>query len=398
MIKLRALAMTGAMSVAMLLSAAGANADPGFDPSFGASGVVEVRPAIPPPATSATIHELRASPDGGAYATFTLSGCEPGPCPEAQKLFRLGPDGTPDHAFNGPNGGVAVSVAAMMVDSENRPVVALSSGAKIRLVRFRRNGKPDPSFGAGGRVTLDCHCQEGIPAYLLRLRLRAGGGGKIVLTGFTKEQWKRPSRLWITRLLPDGTVDRGFGDRGATTMVVHKRDLVSLAVSPRGPIYLASADCCGGVVRLQKVSAKGVVDAGFDTRAARMLAGIHPTPSAATLMPRDDGRLPPRRPGANREAAAQRRGGHGFRAPRPAAGPERRICRSRRWGSHLRGRLAGWRSARAIACRREGRPRLRRFPRVPDSRHPWAGLRRSGERQRRDGGRHRACDVSLRLL
>ncbi|MDX6623811.1 MAG: hypothetical protein QOE75_1743, partial [Solirubrobacterales bacterium] len=250
-----------------------------------------VRPAIPPPATSATIHELRASPDGGAYATFTLSGCEPGPCPEAQKLFRLGPDGTPDHAFNGPNGGVAVSVAAMMVDSENRPVVALSSGAKIRLVRFRRNGKPDPSFGAGGRVTLDCHCQEGIPAYLLRLRLRAGGGGKIVLTGFTKEQWKRPSRLWITRLLPDGTVDRGFGDRGATTMVVHKRDLVSLAVSPRGPIYLASADCCGGVVRLQKVSAKGVVDAGFDTRAARMLAGIHPTPSAATLMPRDDGRL-----------------------------------------------------------------------------------------------------------
>ncbi|MDX6624414.1 MAG: hypothetical protein QOE75_2346, partial [Solirubrobacterales bacterium] len=75
MIKLRALAMTGAMSVAMLLSAAGANADPGFDPSFGAGGVVEVQPPIPARAKSTVVSELRVSPDGGAYAVYSGAAC-----------------------------------------------------------------------------------------------------------------------------------------------------------------------------------------------------------------------------------------------------------------------------------------------------------------------------------
>ena len=289
---LRALATVVAMTVTVLGATSAASAAPGFDPSFGVGGVVEFQPALPPQAPDLSVLELRASPDGGAYAIYAGAACEPGPCPT--RLFRFRPNGTPDRAFNGPGEGVAVAdygagAEVLWVDSEGRPVVGKAVGAKVRLTRFGLDGRPDPGFGAAGSVFLNCRCRYGFAGF--HLRLRAAEAGKLLVSGYTKSQRKRPSRLWITRLFPDGSVDRGFGLRGATTVTVHKRDLVSLAVSPLGSIYLASAGCCLGVVRLQKVSARGFLDARFDARAARLLGKIRPVPPRATLMPRDDGRL-----------------------------------------------------------------------------------------------------------
>lgn len=79
------------------------------------------------------------------------------------------------------------------------------------LVRFRRGGALDKSFGRRGRVRIDFRSQF-VPSTVLARR-----DGRIVLAGRVGGPAYfafGPSQLGIVRLLPDGSRDRSFGTNG----------------------------------------------------------------------------------------------------------------------------------------------------------------------------------------
>jgi uncharacterized delta-60 repeat protein len=75
---------------------------------------------------------------------------------EPDALVRTLPDGAPDPHF-GRHGTVVLrkpkGASAFAVDAGGRPILASAAKGRTELWRFRANGKPDHSFGPGGRLT-----------------------------------------------------------------------------------------------------------------------------------------------------------------------------------------------------------------------------------------------------
>jgi uncharacterized delta-60 repeat protein len=86
--------------------------------------------------------------------------------------------------------------------------------SQVLLARFTRRGRPDPTFGHGGRERL------GVRWNFAPSAVQVLPDGRILVlgaAGFAPSLYPFPDQLGLVRLLPDGSRDRTFGTNGFVT-------------------------------------------------------------------------------------------------------------------------------------------------------------------------------------
>lgn len=145
------------------------------------------------------------------------------------ELERMLPDGERDPSFAQASGGTAsvpdVELFALALDPEGR-IVAVGhdegSGA-FAVVRFLADGRLDPGFGSGG-VVRTAISTAGPANRDIGRSVSVGADGRIVVggsagveeecTATTLHCWGPYLNAAVLRYLPDGTLDRSFGQDG----------------------------------------------------------------------------------------------------------------------------------------------------------------------------------------
>lgn len=174
--------------------------------SFGADGAILLPKSI-------WIRSLGFAKDGGAIVLGArdVSGpAEPG------VLLSFRPDGKRDRTF-GENGrlelrlpgGEEVKAKALLASSRGRILVAGRSGRRFAVASLLPNGKPAPDFGARGWKLL----RAGGTVQSIALRRV---GSHIYLAGAVDDE--EHERVVLVRFRKDGRLDRSFGDRGRRTV------------------------------------------------------------------------------------------------------------------------------------------------------------------------------------
>lgn len=101
---------------------------------------------------------------------------------------------------------------AVALQADGKTVVAgttaISTGTVVALVRYQRDGAIDPSFGIGGKVTLQVGAR-GDSARAIAIQ----PDGKIVVAGWT-DSTGTDSNFLVLRFRADGTLDPSFADGG----------------------------------------------------------------------------------------------------------------------------------------------------------------------------------------
>lgn len=147
----------------------------------------------------------------------------------APVVMRVLPDGRPDRSFGQrgliaprPNGARADALHAVSIQPGGRIVAVGVRNERDReaaqprrpaglVVAYRRDGRIDRSFGAGGRVFF--HGPKARYAYTGLLDLAILPNRKVMVVGY------RNDRLLIARLSADGELDRSFGEGDGTVSI-----------------------------------------------------------------------------------------------------------------------------------------------------------------------------------
>lgn len=284
------LVLVGALAV----GASAANRRPGLDLSYGQGGVVKLKAPLPGNNSSRLwVHGFAAAPDGAAYVFGEEVDCGQKSCKQ-QVLTRYGRGGAIDRGFGG-DGTVTLppkSLPTVSADAAGRALIGTAHGQTVTVRRLETDGKPDPSFGRAGVATFHCRCSYPGLRLFIAPRNRILVDATVALTRHGKEG--AASRVVLTRLLPDGKVDRGYGQNGSVGLVVpHPYPIRAAAITPRGGILLGGSGCCGPrQVYLERVSPRGEDDQRFDrtvAQSARRLNSYGEFPSLAAIVPRTDG-------------------------------------------------------------------------------------------------------------
>ncbi len=135
---------------------------------------------------------------------------------------------------SGAGGGGAASDVAVQADGK---IVVAGSGNGFTVLRYRRNGTLDPAFGTGGRTN--------VALYGWADSVAVQADGRIVLAGVssvTLGAWTRD--FTVARLDRDGSPDASFGDGGKVTTDfggdgTFDDELNGLAIAPDGGIVAA---------------------------------------------------------------------------------------------------------------------------------------------------------------
>lgn len=165
--------------------------------------------------------------------------------------------------------------------ADGRVVVFGVGGGDYVFARYLAGGQLDPSFGAAGEVRLPRTGQGG-PAEVLRLTV--GGDGKVLALGGQA----------LLRLRPEGQPDPAFGQGGRVTAGLPATPQ-ALAALPDGRVLVAggrelSADSAApaSAVVLTRLLPNGEVDPGFGAGGS-VVTAVGDSASAFSLWPLADG-------------------------------------------------------------------------------------------------------------
>ncbi len=266
----RLLLATALVIAGLLALAATAFAAPGIDPSYGQNGVAYLSPVAPPGYQEPKVEDFASARDGSVYllvvAGTSDSSCKLG-C-VGYFLERVGPTGASDPTFAG-GAPVALPPVAggyqIVADARGRVIASGGGGGSLDLYRYDLAGNLDSSFGTAGTATVTCHCEP------RTVHVMPAGRERILVEGATGESLRKlgEGRVSLTRLLPDGTPDPGFGRGGSIRYPLHKAlQPNQVAVARRGAILLESQSCCAAdAASVVRVSAEGKIDTRFDRTA-----------------------------------------------------------------------------------------------------------------------------------
>ncbi len=219
-------------------------------------------------------------------------------------LLRLTDDGALDPSFG--DGGVTRTAVgkraqAMVLQRDGRIVVAgcscpqylsgpggVETESALVVARYLREGTPeqagtiDRGFGSSGLSSV--HVGE---RYSEAFDAAVDGEGRVVLAGLSSRSFG------LTRLLPDGTVDIGFGDGGTViTPIGSAAEAHAVVVQPDGRIVVAgrTASVDASSFALVRYLPDGALDPGFGEGGIVTTAYAgYPDAKALVLLP--DGRL-----------------------------------------------------------------------------------------------------------
>ncbi|MGH2704871.1 MAG: hypothetical protein ACRDJ4_07205, partial [Actinomycetota bacterium] len=225
--------------------------DGSLDPTFGTGGIVKTSIG---PFSAARSVALQA--DGKIMA---VGRTDPGDITAGDwALARYNPDGSLDSTFAG--GGTVVtdfhgkndSGGGVVIQPDQKIVVAGRSGDDGALARYLPDGSLDPSFGGGGKVVVGAFntAEAGIALQ---------PDGKIVASGNDVIQGAIGlDDAVIGRFHPDGSLDKSFGRKGIVTtdLDADQDESSDVAVQSDGKIVMVG---------------RSVVDGAFAFSAARYL-------------------------------------------------------------------------------------------------------------------------------
>lgn len=187
-------------------------------------------------------------------------------------VARATSDGSLDTSFAAPNGvlqwplGQPSSAQALVVDSQNRLVVAGHAGAEgqrdVVVGRALQDGQPDPTFGTDGQQIIEAPgTDEGAVAVTVL------PDGRIVVAGDSNANGNIDFQ--VRRLLADGSPDPSFGVEGVATLPItggddHAADMVVL---PDGRILVVGNTSSGAMTGpvLARYTRDGQLDPHFGT-------------------------------------------------------------------------------------------------------------------------------------
>lgn len=178
----------------------------------------------------------------------------------------------------------------------------------ILLVRYLPDGRGDPAFGVGGKVTIPAGHSSSANALVLQT------DGKLVVagsaTGETSSPDAPPKRdLLLARISPDGHLDATFGSGGLLTTTVESNSAAFAVIQqPDGKLVVAGtsdpapANHHTPTAFLVRYHADGRVDASFGTQGTVTVGpgGLGPvdTNVAGALIRQPDGKLVVAPPGS----------------------------------------------------------------------------------------------------
>ncbi|MFO1330163.1 MAG: hypothetical protein U1F56_22635 [Rubrivivax sp.] len=141
---------------------------------------------------------------------------------------------------------------------------AISTGTVVALTRHLRDGGLDPSFGNGGKVITQVGAR-GDSARAVAIQ----PDGRIVVAGWT-DQTGTDANVLVLRYRGDGTLDPGFGDAGRTVLPLgngtDRAHAVAIQDDGRivvGGTTLSGTSTSGQDFALMRLMPDGTLDAGF---------------------------------------------------------------------------------------------------------------------------------------
>jgi uncharacterized delta-60 repeat protein len=216
------------VALALPPPALAASAPIALDPSFGSGGVVSAGDSIPNFQEAAA---LAIAPN----EDILVAG-EGNYSPGGVTVVRYQPDGALDRGFGGGTGYVQVPGAsganALAVD-EAGGAVLLSQ--RTTITRITAGGELDASFGVGGSVQPSQLGPSFTSLHFWSAAALPDGG--ILAAGI---RFGSP-RMVVVRLLPDGSLDRSFGEGGLVTLGfgrTRNSGALQMAVQSNGDIVL----------------------------------------------------------------------------------------------------------------------------------------------------------------
>ncbi|MEI6949886.1 MopE-related protein [Paraflavisolibacter sp. H34] len=197
-------------------------------------------------------------------------------------LARYLPDGTLDSSF-GAGGKVTTGASghdffgSLALQSDGKLLLAGSSpdsatGYDLVLLRYLPNGRPDPGFGARGRVTADF---SGTKDFARSLGVQ--NDGKIVVAGEARGSTGTIG-FALARFLPNGGLDPSFADKGKGIYRFGATDCAARALVLQADGKLVAAGSCfkSGEISSQFLLARflsdGRLDSTFGTKGWRSTA------------------------------------------------------------------------------------------------------------------------------
>ena len=173
-------------------------------------------------------------------------------------VARFNPNGSLDNTFDG-DGKVITPIAgrdtghSMVLQPDNKIVVAGTAADHIALVRYTTAGALDHTFGSGGIVLISVGVKS--CAYALAQQ----PDGKLVIAGYTNNG--SDDDFLVARYLSDGSMDTSFAPGGYVVTPIGQNDDIAraVAITPDG-----------------KIVATGYTDHGsdYDFAIARYISGL----------------------------------------------------------------------------------------------------------------------------
>jgi uncharacterized delta-60 repeat protein len=207
---------------------------------------------VPDPAFRADVGGLALGLAAAADGTIVVSA--------GSRLYRLAADGRPNPTF-GQGGSIGVanfpSDVAVLADGKIVGVGHDPSASNVAFLAFRleADGRPDPTFGAGGVSTLDL-----TPGADFAQRVFVQPDGKLLVSGRVDAAGGFV-RLGLARVDASGVPDPTFGDGG---QVVTGQEFTDDGVlQADGKLVVTSR--LGGVLGVTRFNLDGSLDAGFGT-------------------------------------------------------------------------------------------------------------------------------------
>ncbi len=222
-------------------------------------------------------------------------------------IVRSTPDGRPDPTF-GRGGKVVTDLGGVRATDDHARSVALQSdgkivvagytetgdvarGSEIAVVRYTADGRLDPGFGAGGRRLTGL----GAAADDVGQAVVVQPDGRILVAGSTSGDGRGSDvhDFALVRYLPDGNLDRGFGRDGAVRTDFGASDDLAfgLALRPDGGIVLSgTSGRWAPRVAMARYQVDGDLDPAFGT-AGKVTTDLDGSDEGVGIVIRPDGAI-----------------------------------------------------------------------------------------------------------
>jgi uncharacterized delta-60 repeat protein len=176
------------------------------------------------------------------------------------------------------------SARALVVQSDGKILVGGQRGSDLALARYSVDGTLDPGFGRDGLVVTDLGDEERALALLLR------PDGRLIVVG------SRSDGLILTRYLPDGRLDAGFGRGGTVVTPTPGLDWRTAAAGRDGRIVVAGARIVKGpaqamALAIARYRSDGRLDRSFAGDGLNVMSARRHWAGAIHVAVRSDGRI-----------------------------------------------------------------------------------------------------------